>query len=220
MHIRLLPFASAALLLACSPAEDPADRQPPAAPAAAAEVAQATYTCEGLRFDVTYEGSAAALVRWPGETLRLSRTPAATGVRWSDGPNTLWTEGHEAVLTFGGTAHQCRLVDESDPWRAAEARGVTFRAIGQEPGWLLEVAVDSILYLGDYGETRIVVPRLDAEEDAAGRMRLRGRRDGHTLRVTIQEGVCEDAMSGERFPYAVTVLADGVVVEGCGRGRL
>jgi len=51
-------------------------------------------------------------------------------------------------------------------WHKAKLRGVSFRAIGQEPGWLLEITTGTeILLVIDYGETRTAYPYVEPEVD-------------------------------------------------------
>jgi hypothetical protein len=46
-------------------------------------------------------------------------------------------------------------------WHAAKLRGVAFRAIGQEPGWLLEMTPgEKILLVTNTGQTRTEYPML------------------------------------------------------------
>lgn len=45
------------------------------------------------------------------------------------------------------------------PWDDARRRGVEFRAIGQEPGWMLEIDAGKSMYLlADYGEKKVTTP--------------------------------------------------------------
>ncbi len=47
-------------------------------------------------------------------------------------------------------------------WHRAKLRGVAFRAIGQEPGWLLEITNGTeILLVTDYGQNRNSYPCID-----------------------------------------------------------
>lgn len=104
-------------------------------------------------------------------------------------------------------------------WTEARERGVDFRAIGQEPGWTLEIwEGDRIELLGDYGDWRIVTPAPPPETPGPpGRTYYRIRTDAHTLDITIEPVDCFDTMSGEPFPAAVRVILDGRTFEGCGR---
>ena len=48
---------------------------------------------------------------------------------------------------------------KNDVWHAAKLRGVAFRAIGQEPGWLLEITNgEEILLVTDYGKNKKSYP--------------------------------------------------------------
>lgn len=104
--------------------------------------------------------------------------------------------------------------DAPDAWDEARRRGVDFRAVGQEPGWLLDVDEGGELrYVGDYGETRVTARTPPAERGANGLLTLRAGE----LVVEIAPGDCRDAMSGAAYPYAVTVRRGGRELRGCGR---
>ena len=50
----------------------------------------------------------------------------------------------------------------NDVWHAAKLRGVAFRAIGQEPGWLLEITNgEEILLVTDYGSNQSSMPYVE-----------------------------------------------------------
>jgi uncharacterized membrane protein len=104
-------------------------------------------------------------------------------------------------------------------WAEAAARGVTFRAIGQEPAWQLELfEPERIVFITDGGATRVErawsLPEFDR---AGGRVLLRPRFDGPVLRVELRQEACFDSMSGEPFDFAVVVTLDGLEHHGCGR---
>jgi len=103
-------------------------------------------------------------------------------------------------------------------WETARAAGVDFRAIGQEPGWIVDIYTqDRIVALLDYGETRIEFPRGEPTYPAEGATRFSAQQDGHTLSITYRRFPCEDAMSGEPYPSSVEVVIDGRTLNGCGR---
>jgi uncharacterized membrane protein len=89
-----------------------------------------------------------------------------------------------------------------------------YRALGQEPGWSLAIGDGRIDYVGDYGETRISVPRPDPRTTFNGRRYESGR-----LVVDITYGRCNDAMSGHGYEHQVMVIAEGRTVRGCGGQR-
>ena len=75
-------------------------------PAAAAAVTQATYTCDnGVKLTVSFPESGNAIVK-AGDMaeMELKGVIAASGNRFTDGHNELWTKGmDEALWTVGRT---------------------------------------------------------------------------------------------------------------------
>jgi heat shock protein HslJ len=71
------------------------------------------------------------------------------------------------------------------PWEKAGARGVEFRALGQEPGWTLELDQGrSMEYTGDYGNTKFATPAPEPVVDTATRaVTYSARTEAHTLVV-------------------------------------
>jgi heat shock protein HslJ len=104
------------------------------------------------------------------------------------------------------------------PWEQARLRGVEFRAIGQEPGWNLEIDQGrEIRYVGDYGDTNITVPAPDADVDSAGAIVYHATNNAHELHIVIRPTACQDVMSGEAFTHSVSLTVDGRELQGCGR---
>jgi uncharacterized membrane protein len=105
---------------------------------------------------------------------------------------------------------------KNDVWHAAKLRGVAFRAIGQEPGWLLEITNgEEILVVTNYGQTKESYAYVEPQEDKAARETV-FQIDADT-RVLIEGKPCTDSMSGESFEVTVTVALDGETLQGCGR---
>lgn len=103
-------------------------------------------------------------------------------------------------------------------WDEARAAGVDFRAVGQEPGWMIDIYTGGrIVALLDYGETIVEFPRGEPSYPSEGATRFESQADGHSLSITYRRFPCEDAMSGEAYPAAVEVVVDGRTLNGCGR---
>ena len=116
------------------------------------------------------------------------------------------------------TASAESALAELPNWENAREAGVDFRAIGQEPGWILDIyQQDRMTLLWDYGENRIELPRGEPSYPQEGLTRYEAQGGGHTLVVSIRRYPCQDAMSGEAYPTAVEVTIDGRALEGCGR---
>lgn len=103
-------------------------------------------------------------------------------------------------------------------WDGARAAGVDFRAIGQEPGWMIDIYTQNrIVALLDYGQTRFELPLTEPTSPEEGLTRYESQGGGHTLSITIRRAPCEDLMSGEPYPATVEVVVDNRTLNGCGR---
>jgi putative lipoprotein len=102
-------------------------------------------------------------------------------------------------------------------WHKAKLRGVAFRAIGQEPGWLLEITNGvEILLVTDYGETRTSLPYVEPvvfQEERRTRFVL----EAFDTIIEIRGEPCRDVMSGEEFEVTVTIKQTQQELQGCGR---
>ena len=103
-----------------------------------------------------------------------------------------------------------------DPWAAARARGVDYRALGQEPGWYLEIDHGAALRLVyDYGERELnAAAPMPA---TSGTRTIYEIATPERLVVTIERRPCSDIMSGLPFPDTVTVTLAGRELRGCGQ---
>jgi putative lipoprotein len=107
--------------------------------------------------------------------------------------------------------------EASQPWVDACIRGVTYRAVGQEPGWVLEIGPQRIMLLEtDYGEHRHEGV-LNPPDREGRRLSYTASAGGASVTITIEEEPCQDIMSGEAFPTSVSVTVDDRQLDGCGR---
>lgn len=103
-------------------------------------------------------------------------------------------------------------------WEDARAAGIDFRAIGQEPGWMLDIYQQNrITLLWDYGDNFVEFPLSAPTYPQEGSTRYETQASGRTLAVTIRRFPCEDAMSGAPYPATVEVVIDGRTLQGCGK---
>jgi len=102
-------------------------------------------------------------------------------------------------------------------WHKAKLRGVSFRAIGQEPGWLLEITTGTEIFLStDYGQTKTHYQYTEPEVDVENRRTHYMTGDGD-VEILIEGTNCMDVMSGEQFSVTVTVTLEYKRLSGCGR---
>jgi putative lipoprotein len=76
--------------------------------AASAATRVVAYDCAGLSFRVEVAAERARLLL-PGRSIELTKAPAASGAKYSDGRTTFWSKGDEASLALDGAEHaSCR----------------------------------------------------------------------------------------------------------------
>ena len=156
----------------------------------------------------------AAEYKLPGDALRRAGLPERVTVLEVSCGSVPWTviggrligiDADRALAPWDGIFFE--LTRESD-----------FRAVGQEPGWLLEMRHGGqIRLITGYGADTVIAPTPPVETDSATHARnyhaVTGARD---LRLLIQPAACTDVMSGEAYETTVTVTLDGRAYQGCG----
>lgn len=173
------------------------------------------YVCpDDVVFSVDFM-DAEARVTLGDRVVRLARHTDATD-RYGDGALELRVEDRAAWLSEGGEVLHCHAEGTGEVWREAIRRGVVFRAMGQEPGWLVEIEAGGLMIvLLDYGTERIETAAPAPDRTARGTEY--GTRTGERdIRVLIEDRPCRDVMSGEPFPSTVTLTIDGRALDGCG----
>lgn len=235
-HNRFLPFAFLLLTAtACQPGSEAATPQaPPAAvpdaapdkpttPGAtvhtAADATPATIThwqCDEILLDLHEEGETAR-IDFTGRSLTLQHGESLVGARYSDQKGNAFTrDGDHATLTLaGGESHACTPSDTASPWSDAAARGVTFRAVGSEPGWWVEIsggAKPALHAMLDYGDRVLDVSALVTTPG-----RFSGRTsDGAAVVLIAERAECHDGMSGAAFGARATLTTGDTIYRGCG----
>lgn len=99
--------------------------------------------------------------------------------------------------------------------QSGPASVASFRAVGHEPGWTLDVGGNRMLLVADNGATRVEMP-LPSPVAVDGGRRYEARSDAHAMAVTVLERLCADRMTGMPRPMTVEVTLDGRTLEGCG----
>ncbi len=143
-----------------------------------------------------------------------------------DAQGKLWfvTDTRVPVTPGASTPVEFRMVraggdlvpPNGSPWDQAKARGIVFRGIGTEPGWLVEVGAGATPALHaelDYGERKIDVARLERIPDG-----YRGKADDQTaVSLTTRREPCSDGMSDTEYPASATLVVGDRTYRGCGR---
>lgn len=107
---------------------------------------------------------------------------------------------------------------QGSPWDQAKARGVGFRGIGTEPGWMVEVGTGEAPALHaalDYGERKVDVARMQALSGILGYAGATA--DGIEVKLHLQREDCSDGMSDQTYPVSARLSVGDGTYQGCGR---
>jgi putative lipoprotein len=206
--------ASWALLAGCGAAPEPDG--PPAAGERVTDTPPivARFDCDTFALTATFHDRRVTL-DLPTRTLTIPQIEAASGARFADAQASFWNKGMEATFEIDGRTEHC--VERRDPWQDARDRGVDFRAVGQEPGWFLEIDRETqIRLVYDYAEQQAVAAS-PAPVVSGHALAYEVMAGADRLRIVIEERACRDVMSGEAFPRTVTVTIGQRTLHGCGR---
>jgi heat shock protein HslJ len=162
-----------------------------------------TMQCGDRLVEVGFAGDAARL-RAGGAVMQLPPVEAASGAKFDDGAgNVFWSQGNRALVTLGG-----KELPECLP---VIAPTLPLVARGNEPGWVVTLAHEGVVYSGQDGTKREVpLPAATATDGATV------FDSGEGLVVRITDALCRDTMTGMPHPYAVDLTLDGAALSGCG----
>lgn len=120
-------------------------------------------------------------------------------------------------LEVAGIAQRCRAKSWDGPWTDAQARGVDIRAVGQEPGWIMELTVGGEIVLAlDYGERAFAFTTPEAVPLGGARGWQAEHAEQGTVLVLAEDLPCFDIMSGAVHPLTMTVQVGDDRYSGCG----
>lgn len=162
-----------------------------------------TMDCGGRLIDIGFAGDAARLRVGP-QVFELQPEAAASGAKFGDGAGTgFWSKGNRATVTLDG-ADLPECVPVIAPTLPLVARG-------NEPGWVVTLSHEGVVYSGQDGTKREVPLPATTEADGATVFD-----DGNGLVVRVTDSLCRDTMTGMPHPYAVDLTLDGAELSGCG----
>ena len=175
------------------------------------------FTCSDTLEFVARTNNKEAWLFLPTGTIQLLHTGAGS---YRNDQTHFQINGQEASLEASSVKHLLCKNDRGQAiWEHAKLNGVDYRAIGNEPGWILEIRnQESIILITDYGSTQheFILPK--PEIDETNRFtRYQSKDSDYELILTISGESCIDSMSGEKFASKVTVTLDEKILQGCGR---
>jgi putative lipoprotein len=191
----------------------------------AAEVAPASNTarvlfmeCTDLEFVVEIKQHDAWLFL-PDYSGPLPQVPSASGSKYEGDNIVFWMKGDQASLDYGANRYtNCRNNPARAVWEGAKLRGVDFRAVGNEPGWILEITGDSLYLQTDYGNTSYRFSGASQTDDEAAQQTVfQASRGDSRIEVTLANKSCQDSMADISYQTTVTVQLDQRTLHGCGK---
>jgi len=156
----------------------------------------------------------------PGKTIDLPHVPSASGNKYSNGSDTFWSKTDEALIETGNDRHAgCRNNRARAIWEHAKLNGVDFRALGNEPGWYMEISnKQDILLVTDYGQRTYRFPSSIIKSEPNDRTTIySASSNDNVIEVVIKGDPCRDSMSGEAFAATVSVVVNDKRYTGCGK---
>jgi putative lipoprotein len=177
------------------------------------------FDCDTLALTATFRDDGVTIEVPQQRALTLPHVASASGARYSNGTETFWNKGREATFEWHGHTETCR--ERREPWQEAFDRGVDFRAVGQEPGWFLEIDEgQQIRLVYDYAEHELDAPAPAPSVNGPSTTYDTTAKSEHRrvpIRIVVEESPCTDSMSGETFPRSVVVTVGDRTLHGCGR---
>ena len=189
---------------------------PPPANASSGHGSTQHWQCGEVLLDARREGETVHL-SFSGRTLALQHVESFAGARFADARGNAFMQLDEnaKLILAGDDGRDCTISDRGSPWSDASARGIGFRAVGNEPGWFVEVdkgESPSLHATLDYGDREVIV----AKAQPAGLGFAGKTSDGTAVVLEIQRTRCQDGMSGEAFEASARLVVGDRSYRGCG----
>jgi membrane-bound inhibitor of C-type lysozyme len=150
----------------------------------------------------------------------LERVEVASGERYEHDGITAWSKGDEAMFEIDDIrVTECELNRRESIWEAAMLNGVDFRAVGNEPGWVLEISERTkLLFRYDYDASVIEATASEISPDPeASETVFTANTASGLLVITLRGQICSDTMIDESYETAVSIELGDRSFLGCGR---
>ncbi len=178
------------------------------------------YECPGDFSFVARTETDRAWVFLPGNTINLPQVRSDSGTKYANDSYTFSINGDEAILEADKIKHTgCNNNRARAIWEHAKLNGVDFRALGNEPGWYMEISnKQDILLVTDYGQRtyQFTSAIINAKPQDRTTIYL-AYNNGNSVEIIIKSIPCQDSMSGEAFSATVSVLVNNSKYTGCGK---
>ena len=156
----------------------------------------------------------------PQETLQLHHVRSASGVKYQNSQAQFWSKGEDAFLDYARKQYKsCRNNRMLAVWEHSKLNGFDFRAVGNEPGWVLEISQEAgIVFKYDYGQSVIKflyrAPNTNSERRRSEYSLNNG--EAH-IKIILEGKICQDTMVEQQYESTVTVQYASKTYKGCGK---
>lgn len=174
------------------------------------------FECPDNRSIVVRSEADSAWVFDPGGTLHLPLVETGLVQTYHDANLWLRIDARSAMFAYPGrTPVNCLNNRRKAIWENAKLNGADFRAVGNEPGWNMEIYQDlKIILSTEYGTSRTEHALHGSTADPVARTT---HWTGDDLELMIRVERCVDSMSGEHFESTVELKLGAQVLNGCGK---
>jgi uncharacterized membrane protein len=151
------------------------------------------------------------------KTVKAKKQKSASGEKYNVDNIVYWSKGYEATLDDGKKKYRCKNDGIAATFERAKLNGVAFRAIGNEPGWILEITSDKeVLFLTNLGQDKTYFEVIDKFSDSTS-TEYEMRSENNVLHIRIENRCCQDTMVDRVYESTVYINFDGVNMKGCGK---
>ena len=183
------------------------------------------FECDQARFGTWYmPGKDRMEFYTPDTSYALRRAVSASGARYVNEAEQIefWNKGDKAMISIKARKFtNCTTDAREISWFRARLQGVDFRAVGQEPGWMVEIREQQHTgeLLLDYGTRQLQLRNVERVEKGRPPDTVLFKAHTDSARVSIRavREECRDPMNGNRSSYTATVTIQGKAYRGCGR---
>lgn len=153
----------------------------------------------------------------PTKTVKAAQQISASGAKYTVDNIIYWRKGSEAALDEGKRKYRCENDAVAAAFERAKLNGVGFCAIGNEPGWILEITSDKeVSFLTNLGQERTDFEVTEKFSDYSS-TEYEMRSENNILLVRIENRQCQDTMIDRTYESTVYINFDGVNMKGCGK---
>jgi len=153
----------------------------------------------------------------PSKTVQVNKVESSSDVVYSSKKISYMHKGSKSTLTVDKKVYNCSNDAIAATFEKAKLSGVAFRAIGNEPGWILEMTLDKeVVLLTSLGTVRTNFTVVEKFSDGYS-MEYKMKSTHNTLFVRIEKRACKDTMVDRTYESMVYINFDGVNMQGCGK---